>query len=161
MRIYTRYKVSSAVFNRFHMLWSHITGSTQENEIWHFDRYSPFLKIFAGFPTTVVSGGTSFVTTDPAPTTAFSPMITPQRIVLLAPIVAPFLTRVLAKLPFLFALGCFTLVKTVCGPRNTPSSNSTPGQRKQNACILQLSPIIDPPISTNSAIRQFFPIVEL
>ncbi len=37
--------------------------------------------IRAGFPPTSVSGGTSRVTTEPAPTTAFSPTVTPPMIV--------------------------------------------------------------------------------
>lgn len=39
--------------------------------------------ICAGFPPTSVSGGTSRITTEPAPTTAFSPTVAPP------PIVAP------------------------------------------------------------------------
>jgi len=42
----------------------------------------------------MVFGGTSFVTTLPAPTIAFSPMVTPHKIVELVPMEAPFLTNV-------------------------------------------------------------------
>src|SRR5450631_2035914 len=55
---------------------------------------STFLSIRAGFPATTVLGGTSRVTTLPAPTTARSPMVTPQRIVLLVPMDAPRFTTV-------------------------------------------------------------------
>jgi hypothetical protein len=39
----------------------------------------------AGEPTTTVFAGTSFVTTEPAPTTALSPMLTPGSTVTFAP----------------------------------------------------------------------------
>jgi hypothetical protein len=39
----------------------------------------------AGFPAATQSAGTSFVTTDPAPITARSPMVTPLRMMLCAP----------------------------------------------------------------------------
>src|SRR5260370_17667940 len=48
----------------------------------------------AGFPTTMAFAGTSLVTTLPAPTIAFSPIVTPERIVTPEPIDAPFLTIV-------------------------------------------------------------------
>lgn len=44
------------------------------------------LITLAGFPATIVSGSTSCVTTLPAPTTAFSPTVTPGRMVAPAPI---------------------------------------------------------------------------
>lgn len=37
-----------------------------------------YFKIFAGFPTTIAYGGTSFVTTELAPTTAPLEILTPQ-----------------------------------------------------------------------------------
>ncbi len=43
----------------------------------------------AGTPATIAYGGTSFVTTAPAPTSAPSPIVTPARIVALLPIEAP------------------------------------------------------------------------
>ena len=48
----------------------------------------------AGTPATIEFGGTSFVTTLPAPTIAFSPIVTPQRIVELVPMDAPLFTSV-------------------------------------------------------------------
>ena len=45
--------------------------------------------IFAGFPATIALSGTSFVTTDPAPTSAFTPIVTGSNVELL-PITAPF-----------------------------------------------------------------------
>src|SRR5260221_11545069 len=55
-----------------------------------------FLRItFAGFPTTIVFAGTFFVTTLPAPTIAFSPIVTPPSIVAFDPIVAPLQMRIL------------------------------------------------------------------
>ena len=48
----------------------------------------------AGFPTTIALGGTSRVTTAPAPTIAAVPIVTPGRIVAFAPIDAPSATRV-------------------------------------------------------------------
>ncbi len=48
--------------------------------------YSTFLINRAGFPATIVLGATSLVTTEPAPTTAFSPTVTPGKIVAPAPI---------------------------------------------------------------------------
>ena len=41
---------------------------------------------FAGTPPTMVFGGTSAITTAPAATTEFSPMVTPGKIVAAAPI---------------------------------------------------------------------------
>jgi hypothetical protein len=45
--------------------------------------------ILAGFPTTTANGGTSLVTTAPAPTTALNPTVTPHMMVALAPILHP------------------------------------------------------------------------
>ena len=50
------------------------------------------LNTFAGFPITTEFGGTFFVTTAPAPTVAYSPIVNPGKIVALAPILAPFFT---------------------------------------------------------------------
>jgi hypothetical protein len=44
----------------------------------------------AGTPPTIVYGGTSLFTTEPAATTAFAPTVTPFRIVEFAPIHTPF-----------------------------------------------------------------------
>ena len=46
---------------------------------------------FAGFPATMELSGTSLVTTLPAPTIEFSPIVTPGRIVAAIPIHAFFL----------------------------------------------------------------------
>ena len=42
--------------------------------------------IFAGIPATMARGGTSFVTIAPAPTMAYSPIVTPFIIVAFMPI---------------------------------------------------------------------------
>src|SRR5882724_6101494 len=49
---------------------------------------------FAGFPATMVFAGTSLVTTLPAPTIAFSPIVRFDRMVAPEPIDAPFFTMV-------------------------------------------------------------------
>ena len=53
-----------------------------------------YRKSLAGLPATMALAGTSRVTTLPAPTMAFSPMTTFERIVDPDPIDAPFLTMV-------------------------------------------------------------------
>lgn len=97
-----------------------------------FDTHPIFL---AGFPTTKAFGGTSLVTTLPAPIIAHSPIVTPQIIVLPPPIDAPLLTRVYThiqsdasfNLPSdVMDLGYLSLVKVMLGPTNTPSSIMTP-----------------------------------
>ena len=50
-------------------------------------------NILAGFPTTTLLAGTFLVTTLPAPTKAFSPIVTFARIVAPEPMEAPFFTR--------------------------------------------------------------------
>ena len=66
----------------------------------HFTFLDALLSIrrstLAGFPATIVLAGTSFVTTLPAPTIAFSPMTTFARIVAPEPIEAPFFTTVVS-----------------------------------------------------------------
>ncbi|MOA45496.1 hypothetical protein D3C78_1678980 [compost metagenome] len=54
-------------------------------------------------------------------------MVTPQTIVQLAPSVAPFLTKVSRywSLRSIRERGLYTLVKTMLGPQNTPSSKVT------------------------------------
>jgi len=54
--------------------------------------YHPF--ILAGFPTTNAKSGTSFVTTEPAPTKANLTIVVPHNIVELAPRDAPSFTKV-------------------------------------------------------------------
>lgn len=44
-----------------------------------------YFNILAGLPPTTAQSGTSFVTTEPAPTTTPSPMVMPGTIVTLAP----------------------------------------------------------------------------
>src|SRR3989304_2064233 len=57
---------------------------------------STLLSTLAGFPATIVSGGTSFVTVLPAPTIEFSPMVTLLKMGAPDPMAAPFLTIVLS-----------------------------------------------------------------
>ena len=52
---------------------------------------------FAGFPMTVAPSGTFLVTTDPAPTVACFPMMTPGRMTAPAPIDAPCFTTVFER----------------------------------------------------------------
>src|SRR5208283_2814326 len=56
--------------------------------------YLILLSTRAGFPETMVLGGTFFVTTLPAPTKAFSPIVMLPRIVAPDPMVAPFFMSV-------------------------------------------------------------------
>ena len=63
-----------------------------------------FLINFAGFPATILLSGTSFVTTLPAPTIEFSPIVTPGSIVDEIPIHAFFLIWIgFAMVPLLFS----------------------------------------------------------
>src|SRR5690606_18442661 len=82
----------------------------------------------AGIPTTRANGATSFVTTAPAPTNAYSPSVNPHTTVAFAPIVAPRLTRVrwYSCLRETALRGFSTFVNTMLGPQNTSSSSSTP-----------------------------------
>jgi len=57
-----------------------------------------FFKNFAGLPATMVFGATSFVTTEPAPMMAFSPIVIPHKIV------GPFLNECFYDLPISFGL---------------------------------------------------------
>ncbi len=65
-----------------------------------------FLIIFAGTPATTVFGGTSFVTTEPAPISAFSPIVIPQSMVALEPMDAPFFTMVSITFQSASVCGC-------------------------------------------------------
>src|SRR5208282_1153617 len=94
-------------------------------------------RIFAGLPATIVFAGTSRVTTLPAPTIAFSPMITFERIVAPEPIDAPRLTSVVSTFqslsvwsspPGAVARGYESLTKVTPWPTNTLSSMVTPSQ---------------------------------
>src|SRR5439155_18679040 len=61
---------------------------------YYFFCFGSIFNTFAGLPTTTAYGGTSLVTTLPAPTIAYSPTVIPQSKVALEPIEAPFFTRV-------------------------------------------------------------------
>src|ERR1700731_684863 len=96
-------------------------------------------KIFAGLPATIVLGGTSRVTTLPAPTIAFSPITTLDRIVAPDPIEAPFFTSVNSTFqscsvcrlpPSAVARGNVSLTNVTPCPMNTSSSIVTPSHTK-------------------------------
>src|SRR4051794_3652196 len=87
----------------------------------------------AGLPTTFALAGTSAVTTLPAPIIAPRPMVTPGRIVALAPIDAPSLIVVTTNDSGRWRLrGNMSLANVAFGPMNTssptrnPSHNCTP-----------------------------------
>src|SRR2546422_428761 len=82
----------------------------------------------AGTPTISAYAGTSDVTTAPAPMNAYSPSVTPHRMVALAPIELPRFTRVdrYSRLRDTWLRGFSTLVNTQDGPQNTSSSRVTP-----------------------------------
>src|SRR5512134_515239 len=84
--------------------------------------------LLAGTPTIRPYDGTSAVTTAPAPMKAYSPTVTPQTTVALAPIVAPRRTRVrrYSALREMWLRGFITFVNTQLGPQNTSSSRTTP-----------------------------------
>lgn len=58
--------------------------------------FSNLLKNLAGLPATIVCGGTFFVTTLPAPTIEYSPIVTLASIVDPEPIEAPLFTKVVS-----------------------------------------------------------------
>jgi hypothetical protein len=68
------------------------------------------------------------VTTAPAATNAYRPIVWPQRIVEFAPRLAPRLTSVRRYSSFrdTWLRGLITLVNTIDGPQNTSSSSTTP-----------------------------------
>ena len=69
----------------------------------------------------------SLVTTLPAPTNAYSPIVCPATIVELAPIDAPFLIKVFKnKSGYILERGTLSLVKVTLGPMKTLSSKVTP-----------------------------------
>jgi len=79
---------------------------------------------FAGIPPTIVLSGTSLETTAPAATMAFSPMVTPGKIVALAPIHAFFLMWIgFPMSPFLCSgsKGRLSVIKLTFGPIKTSS----------------------------------------
>src|SRR6266436_7811000 len=82
----------------------------------------------AGLPTTSAKSGTARITTAPAPMKAYRPMVTPQTIVALAPMVALFRIRVSTRESadfLIYARGFGSLVSTQLGPRETLSSTVT------------------------------------
>lgn len=77
----------------------HSVANGTSEAIEHFEQIehlysSIYRRILAGLPATIVFGGTSRVTTLPAPMMAFSPMVTWDRTVEPEPMEAPFFTRV-------------------------------------------------------------------
>ena len=109
-------------------------------------RKSIVRKMRAGLPATITSGGTSLVTTLPAPIMAFSPIVTLLKIVQLEPMEAPLLTSIgstfqsfsVWRAPFpLVARGYVSLMKTTLWPIKTLSSIVTPSQIKVWLDILQ------------------------
>src|SRR3989344_2677025 len=149
--------------NQSHLLCLDIASLSQQTELAFYS--SSFFRILAGFPATMALSGTSFVTTEPAPTIEFFPIVMPPNMVALAPIEAPFLTIVFSgfqslpisfNFPFTVALGILSFTKQACGPTKTSSSRITPCGRNANACILQFFPIF-----TLSLISTKLPILVL
>ena len=82
------------------------------------------LMTFAGTPATTVLGGTSFVTTAPAPTIAPSPIVTPGQIVTRVPsqTLLPIFTGFANMPPRLSGSGLWlSVAMIVCGPISTSS----------------------------------------
>src|SRR6266436_1865442 len=109
------------------------------------------LKTFAGFPATMAFGGTSLVTRLPAPTIAFSPIVTLQRMVDPEPIDAPLQILVFSTFQSAsvwsppsgtVARGYTSLMNVTLCPMNTLSSMSTPSQMKVWLEILQRRPML-------------------
>src|SRR5262249_27378134 len=109
------------------------------------------LSTRAGLPATIVPGGTSRVTTAPAPTMASSPIVTLAKIVTPVPIEAPFLTSVFSTCqscsvwrapPAAVARGYMSLTNMTPCPMNTLSSIVTPSQMNVWLEILQRRPTV-------------------
>src|ERR1051325_497621 len=120
-------------------MWCHQIQKRNFHGIRHVYFFSSltYLKSFAGLPATIAFAGTSFVTTLPAPTIAFSPIVTLQRIVAPDPIDAPLHTLVFSTFqsasvcnppPATVARGYTSLMNVTLWPTNTSSSISTPSQ---------------------------------
>ena len=101
------------------------------------ENYVLFRSMRAGFPATTVFGGTSRVTTAPAPTRTLSPIVTPPSIVAFEPIDALRQTRVSTQCqsscplisPCLFvAAGSKSLINITPCATMTSSSIVTPSQ---------------------------------
>src|SRR5689334_7511986 len=116
----------------------------------------------------MLPAGTSAVTTAPAPTRAFFPMVRPASMVAFEPMLAPVFTTVGMTSqsasdcgdPSLFvACGYLSFVNITPCPTNTLSSIVTPSQRNECDEILQRRPIFTPFwISTNAPTRDSSPI---
>ncbi len=123
----------------------------------------------AGTPATTVLAGTSLVTTLPAPTIAFSPIVTPHKMTLPVPMDAPRLTSVgttaqsasVCSLPSPEVdLGYLSLMNETLWPTKTSSSIVTPSQIKVWLETFTLLPIFAFFwISTNAPTLLSLPIV--
>lgn len=124
------------------------------------DAEGSFLRIRAGLPQTTALGGTSFVTTEPAPTMAPSPMMIPGRMVAFAPMEAPFLTTVFLKASgYILERGKGSFEKVALGPTKTLSSIVMPSQSCTPHLIVQLFPMVTSfSMKTRALILQFSPI---
>lgn len=110
----------------------------------------------AGLPITVVFDGIDFVTTAPAPTTQFSPMVIPGKITAPAPMDAPSsitVRRGLSKSDLL--LGYLSFVKTTFGPTKTPLPILNPFHIETPFFTVTRSPII-----TSDSMKQWAPILQ-
>src|SRR5258706_9582289 len=108
-------------------------------------------KIFAGLPATMTFGGTSRVTTLPAPTIEFSPTITLERTVAPEPMDAPRLMTVASTFQSLSVCsspsgvverGYESLIKVTPWPMKTLSSMATPSQTNVWLETLQRRPTV-------------------
>src|SRR3990167_9166164 len=108
------------------------SGTAGDQNVLIHKGFFSFRSTLAGFSATTAKSGTSRVTTLPAPTIAYFPIVTPQRIVEPEPIVAPFLTRIPSNFQVFsrdfLAVGYRSLIKTVLWPTKTSSSITTPEQ---------------------------------
>src|SRR4030043_1301992 len=98
----------------------------------------------------------------PAPMKAYLPILLPQTMAALAPIVAPFLTNVGLNSCFRETKlrGFIPVGKTQEGPQKTSSSSVTPSKTETLFSIFTLLPILAPlPMKTFCPITQLSPIV--
>jgi hypothetical protein len=107
----------------------------------------------AGFPATTACAGTSRVTTAPAPTIAYGPIVTGATSTHPAPSVAPRPTRVSSQSGARTnaARGRFTFVKTTAGPTKTSSSSVTPAQTLVWHWMRHRGPTTAPPAMKQNA----------
>ena len=96
----------------------------------------------------------------PAPIIAFSPIVTPGRIVELAPMLAPFFIVVMGnESGYFFDLGNGSFVNVTLGPMKTSSSTLKPSQSWTPLFIVTLLPTITLfSINTPAHKLQFLPI---